>query len=113
MLSRGPRNGPRVPLPVRSARLLVSAGSHHWWSGVLLVMCSTAGRQHNGHAGSGVAAHTLPDAATNTMLRTVVVGRAPLGLALAEGAGRAIVLNTNDVAARPGHGSASIFAINP
>jgi hypothetical protein len=53
------------------------------------------------------------DAAAGTLLRTVVVGRAPLVMAVDDIAGHAIILNAHDVGPRPGNGSVSIVAITP
>ena len=53
------------------------------------------------------------DAATGKLVRSVVVGRAPLAMAVDDLAGHAIILNANDVGPRPGNGSVSIVAITP
>jgi hypothetical protein len=52
------------------------------------------------------------DAATSTLLRTVV-GRAPLVMAVDDVAGQAIILNADAVGPRPGNGSVSIVPITP
>jgi DNA-binding beta-propeller fold protein YncE len=62
---------------------------------------------------TGPCSVSVLDAATGAVLRTVVVGRAPLVMAVDDVGGRAIVLNANDVGPRAGPGSVSIFAINP
>ena len=62
---------------------------------------------------TGSGSVSMLDAATGTVLRTVVVGRAPLVMAVDDIASHAIILNANDVGPRPGNGSVSIVAITP
>jgi DNA-binding beta-propeller fold protein YncE len=62
---------------------------------------------------TGPGSVSVLDAATGTLLRTVVVGRAPLVMALDDIAGHVIILNADAVGPRPGNGSVSIVAITP
>jgi DNA-binding beta-propeller fold protein YncE len=62
---------------------------------------------------TGPGSVSMLDAATGTLLSTVVVGRAPLVMAVDDIAGHAIILNAHDVGPRPGNGSVSIVAITP
>jgi DNA-binding beta-propeller fold protein YncE len=62
---------------------------------------------------TGPGSVSILDAATGTVLRAVVVGRAPLVMAVDEVAGHAIILNVNAGGPRPGNGSVSIVAMTP
>ena len=67
MLSRKPRNGPRLPTPVRSSRMENGRWcSDHWWTAVLPVMCSHGAhqpcrREGDGARGSSAWSMLAPD----------------------------------------------------